>query len=40
MKIIRPGISPSVGSVVKIMKALAFAKSDSMPRRHIILGKK
>lgn len=31
----RPDISPSVGSVVKIMKTLAFAKSDSVPRRQI-----
>lgn len=31
----RPDISPSVGSVVKIMKTLAFVKRDSVPGRQI-----
>lgn len=30
-----PDISPSVGSVVKIMKTLAFVKCNSMPERQI-----
>ena len=31
----RPDISPSVGSVVKIMKTLAFVKCNSVPERQI-----